>query len=199
MAIEKAKIPSRRDRIQVSPERRDQARAGMGGEQLKTAGATTLGGDAAPVPLEAPAPTEPTPAPVAAPEPVAATPTLAPALDETPAPSPAPEPDAEPMPAPAQAVAAADAPVPTVRTTAPTAGRRRGRKPAAPDAVLMEPERSVKIPESVWNDIRLALVLLPKGEDLPANIKAYLVAAHRTYDAQLRKQGKLPAKQADGK
>ena len=63
----------------------------------------------------------------------------------------------------------------------------------------MESERSVKIPESVWNDIRLALVLLPKSEDSPANIKAYLVAAHRAYDAQLRKQGKLPAKQADGK
>ena len=57
----------------------------------------------------------------------------------------------------------------------------------------MEPERSVKIPESIWEDIRLSLVLLPKAADTPANIKAYLVAAHRAYDAQLRKQGKLPA------
>ncbi len=184
MAIEAPKIPSRRDRLQVSPERRNQARAGMGGEQVKTAGATTLSANAAPAPVEAPA--EPTPAP----ELVAATPAPTPAPDETPAPAPAPQPAAEPTPVAAQAVAAA-------RTAAPAAGRRRGRKPAAPDAVLMEPERSVKIPESVWNDIRLALVLLPKGEDSPANIKAYLVAAHRTYDAQLRKQGKLPAKQAD--
>lgn len=198
MAIEKAKIPSRRDRIQVSPERRDQARAGMGGEQVKTAGATILSADAASAPVKAPvtpAPLEPTPAPIAAPEPAA----TAPALNSTPAPSLPFEPAAEPTPAPAQTMAAADAPVPAARTTTPTAGRRRGRKPAAPDAILMEPERSVKIPESVWNDIRLALVLLPKGEDSPANIKAYLVAAHRAYDTQLRKQGKLPAKQADAK
>lgn len=81
----------------------------------------------------------------------------------------------------------------------PAARPRRGRKPAAPDAVLMETERSVKIPESVWNEIRLSLVLLPKGEDSPVSIKAYLVAAHRHYEAQLRKQGKLPAKPAESK
>ena len=59
----------------------------------------------------------------------------------------------------------------------------------------MEPEHAVKIPESVWEEIRLSLVLFPRGEDLPRNIKAYLVAAHRAYDGQLRKQAKLPAKQ----
>ena len=63
----------------------------------------------------------------------------------------------------------------------------------------METEHAVKIPESVWEEIRLSLVLLPKGEDSPRNIKAYLVAAHRAYDGQLRKQGKLPAKQPEGK
>jgi hypothetical protein len=63
----------------------------------------------------------------------------------------------------------------------------------------MEKERSVKIPESIWDEIRLALVLLPKGDDTPASIKAYLVAAHQAYSGQLRKQGKLPAKQPEGK
>lgn len=187
MAIEKAKIPSRRDRLQVSPERRDQARAGMGGEQVRTAGTTVSSADAAPAPLE------PTPAPVAAPEPTA----TAPALDNTPTPSSPSEPAAEPTPA--QAVAAVDAPVAVARTAAPATGPRRGRKPAPPDAVLMEPERSVKIPESVWEDIKLTLAQLLKSEGSPNNIKAYLVAAHRLYDGQLRKQGKLPAKQAEGK
>lgn len=198
MAIEPAKIPSRRDRIQVSPERRDQARAGMGGEQLKTAGATAVSAGAVPAPVEAlvaPAPSEPTPAP----EPAAMAPAPIPTLDEPPVPSPPFEPAAEPTPAPAQVVAAVDAPVPVARTAAPITGQRRGRKPAPPDAVLMEPERSVKIPESVWEDIKLTLAQLLKSEGSPNNIKAYLVAAHQLYDAQLRKQGKLPAKLPAGK
>ena len=141
MGIEPAKIPSRRDRLVVSPERREEARAGMGGEQTKVAGA------------------------------------VAPAAG-------APAPTPEPMPAP---------PLPTA--AAAGAKRRAGRPAAAPDAVLMEPEHAVKIPESVWEEIRLSLVLFPKGQDLPRNIKAYLVAAHRAYDAQLRKQAKLPTKQ----
>ena len=175
-SIQKPQIP-RRDRITVSPERRAEARAGMGGEQVKTADAPATA-PSAPV-VEAP------PSPPVVEVPVATvTPDVMPAsTTEVEAPPAPPEPAPRPVP-----VA-----VPVAVATAPAAPHRRGRKPAAPDAVLMEPERSVKIPESVWDDIRLALVLLPKGEDLPTSIKSYLVAAHRHYQAQLRKQGKLPA------
>ena len=159
MGIEPAKIPSRRDRLVVSPERREEARAGMGGEQTKVA-----------LPAAPAAAAEPTPAP-------------APDLVTTPT--------AESAAAPVPVVSPAVGPKPA----AAGAKRRAGRPAAAPDAVLMEPEHAVKIPESVWEEIRLSLVLFPKGEDLPRNIKAYLVAAHRAYDAQLRKQAKLPAKQ----
>ncbi|MET4108992.1 hypothetical protein [Hymenobacter sp. UYP22] len=188
MGIEKPKIEPRQ-RIPVSAERRNQARAGMDGELVKSTSATAA--DAAPAavatpavaplaPVDAPVPTEPTPAPVAAPEPVAAS-------------------TSQPAP-PVQAMATVAPTLPAAAPMASPAARpRRGRKPAAPDAVLMETERSVKIPESVWNEIRLALVLLPKGEDSPVSIKAYLVAAHRHYEAQLRKQGKLPAKPAESK
>ena len=165
--IQKPQIPSRRDRLQVSPERRAEARAGMGGEQVN--------------------PTQPLPAPVvealaspAAPAPVA---TVTPAELATP---PAP---AELVPAPTEAAPVAVAPAPTEAA----ASRRRGRKeaPAAQD-LPMEPERSVKIPESMWEDIRVALVQFPKGEELPKNIKSYLVAAHLHYQAYLRKHNKLP-------
>ena len=182
MAIEPAKIPSRRDRLVVSPERREEARAGMGGEQTKVAlPAAPAAADVAPAP--------------AAETPVAPTSAVAPAAVAT-APTPAPIPDlataptTEPAAAPVPVVSPAAGPKPA----AAGAKRRVGRPAAAPDAVLMEPEHAVKIPESVWEEIRLSLVLFPKGEDLPRNIKAYLVAAHRAYDAQLRKQAKLPAK-----
>jgi len=170
MAIEPAKIPSRRDRLVVSPERREEARAGMGGEQTKVAL------PAAPAADVAPAPAVETP--------------VAPAPAVAPAPEPTTAPTAEPAAAPVPVVSPAAGPKPA----AAGAKRRVGRPAAAPDAVLMEPEHAVKIPESVWEEIRLSLVLFPKGEDLPRNIKAYLVAAHRAYDAQLRKQAKLPAK-----
>jgi hypothetical protein len=58
----------------------------------------------------------------------------------------------------------------------------------------MEPEHAVKIPESVWKDIKVSLAALADVTDAPASIKKYLVEAHRLYDAHLRKQGKLPAK-----
>ena len=170
MGIEPAKIPSRRDRLVVSPERREEARAGMGGEQPKVAQPAAAAADVAPAP--------------AAETPVAPTLAVAPAAVAT-------APRAEPAAAPVPVVSPAAGPKPA----AAGAKRRVGRPAAAPDAVLMEPEHAVKIPESVWEEIRLSLVLFPKGEDLPRNIKAYLVAAHRAYDAQLRKQAKLPAKQ----
>lgn len=177
MGIEPAKIPSRRDRLVVSPERREEARAGMGGEQTKVALPAAPAADVAPAP--------------AAETPVA--PTSAVATAPTPAPTPdlVATPTAEPAAAPVPVMSPAAGPKPA----AAGAKRRVGRPAAAPDAVLMEPEHAVKIPESVWEEIRLSLVLFPKGEDLPRNIKAYLVAAHRAYDAQLRKQAKLPAKQ----
>jgi len=191
MGIEKPIIP-RRERIHVSAERRDQARAGMGGEQIKTASEvtpelavpvapdTTVAAAAAPAPL---------PEPPSAPE-LAAAPELTPTA--APAPMVAPEPTTQPLPAPAPL--AVKSPAVVAKPAAATGAKRgRGRPAAAPDAETMEPERSVKIPESIWEDIRLSLVLLPKAADTPANIKAYLVAAHRAYDAQLRKQGKLPA------
>lgn len=170
MGIEPAKIPSRRDRLVVSPERREEARAGMGGEQTKVAQPAAAAADVAPAP--------------AAETPVAPTSAVAPAAVAT-------APTAEPAAAPVPVVSPAAGPKPA----AAGAKRRVGRPVAAPDTVLMEPEHAVKIPESVWEEIRLSLVLFPKGEDLPRNIKAYLVAAHRAYDAQLRKQAKLPAKQ----
>ncbi|SDY92340.1 hypothetical protein [Hymenobacter psychrophilus] len=187
MGIEKPKIEPRQ-RIPVSAERRNQARAGMDGELVKSTSATTA--DAAP------AVTDPAVAPLAPVDaPVAPKPTLAPVA--------APEPSAASTSQPASPVQSVATVAPTLPAAAPIASPvarpRRGRKPAAPDAVLMETERSVKIPESVWNEIRLALVLLPKGEDSPVSIKAYLVAAHRHYEAQLRKQGKLPAKPAESK
>ena len=171
MGIEPAKIPSRRDRLVVSPERREEARAGMGGEQTKVARPTAPAADVAPAP--------------------AAEALVAPLVAVATAPDLATAPTAEPAAAPVPVVAPAAGPKPA----AAGAKRRVGRPAAAPDAVLMEPEHAVKIPESVWEEIRLSLVLFPKGEDLPRNIKAYLVAAHRAYDAQLRKQAKLPAKQ----
>ena len=169
MAIEPAKIPSRRDRLVVSPERREEARAGMGGEQTKVAQPTAPAADV-------------TPAPAAE---TLVAPAVAPTPDLTTAPT------AEPAAGPVPVVSPAAGPKPA----AAGAKRRVGRPAAAPDAMLMEPEHAVKIPESVWEEIRLSLVLFPKGEELPRNIKAYLVAAHRAYDAQLRKQAKLPAKQ----
>lgn len=183
--IQKPQIPARRGPIPVSEQARNQARAGMSGEQVKTAveaPAAPVEVPVAAIPPSTPASAAPeTPAPTPAPE-TAAAPTEALKVSAA---APASEPEAEPVP-----IAMAPRPV---APAAPAAGARRGRKPAPPDAVLMEPEHSVKIPETVWNEIRLALVLLPKGEDSPASIKAYLVAAHRTYKALLRKQGKLPA------
>lgn len=185
MGIEPAKIPSRRDRLVVSPERREQARAGMDGEQTKSTGATAPAADAAPAPLvEKPAVVVAAPAPAPTPEPVSSPALPAAAAEPTPAPAPAPAPTAAAV-KPAKPVAVA------------AAKRGRGRPPL--ETERMGPQRPVKIPEDVWEEIRLSLVLFPKGEDLPRNIKAYLVAAHRAYDAQLRKHGKLPAKQPESK
>jgi len=81
-------------------------------------------------------------------------------------------------------------PAPVPVTSAPATGRR-GRKPRPADAPSLDSEHSIRIAESVWNEIRLNLALLPKGADNPANIKKYIELAHKAYEAQLRKQGKL--------
>lgn len=77
-----------------------------------------------------------------------------------------------------------------------THGRRANarKQPAADTPTGMEPERAVKIPESVWKDIKVSLAFLADVNDAPGSIKKYLVEAHRLYDAHLRKQGKLPVK-----
>lgn len=217
MAIKPPQIPgpATRPRIPVSAEARKEARSGMGGEQTKVAEAPSAA-DALPVPATEPvAPIEvaPTPAneppavsapePAVSPEPVALT---APApVDEhlaatanEPTPGPAaPALDAPPVSAPAAPVAVVDevvAMMPTAPRAAPTnPTNRRGRKPRPADAPSLDSEHSIRIAESVWNEIRLNLALLPKGADNPTNIKKYIELAHKAYEAQLRKQGKLPS------
>lgn len=207
-----------RGRIPISDADRAAARAGMDGEKTKQAS------EAAAVPNQpvAPAATEPA-APAAAPTqpaaPVAAelvAPVVEPAPDVATTPAaeaapnvatapaaapvttePTPEPAAtEPTPEPA-AVATAPAPTkPAPQPTATAAPGRRSRKPTVATEQAAEPAavRSVKIRESVWGDIKLLLALLPKEENTPRNIQAYVEAAHQHYEAHLRKQGKLPPK-----
>ena len=218
MAIKPPQIPgpATRPRIPVSDEARKEARSGMGGEQTKVAEAPSAA-DALPVPATEPvAPIEVAPTPtneppaVLVPEPVASTapvtasagPTAPAPVDEhlaatanEPTPGPAvPALDAPPVSAPAAPVAVVDeavAMMPTAPRAAPT--NRRGRKPRPADAPSLDSEHSIRIAESVWNEIRLNLALLPKGADNPTNIKKYIELAHKAYEAQLRKQGKLPS------
>lgn len=221
-AIKPPKItgPTIRPRIPVSDEDRKAAMAGMGGERTKSGGGTPPANAPsvpAPEPV-APAATAPAPemaalpgeavatltsesAAVTAAEPVAAAAVLtAPTMDAEPlataadesTPAPAVQ-VAEPV-APA-VVVSADKPVAPVAAAAPVAATgRRGRKPRPAEAEPLDTEHSVRIAESTWNEIRLNLVLLPKGAENPANIKKYLELAHKHYEAHLRKQGKLPPK-----
>jgi len=163
----KAKIEGPRKRIPVDENLRAEARAGMGGEQTRLEAESKATTPAAAAPAEAVA------APVAAP-----------------APAPTPEPvAAEPAPSAEQPVAeAAAATVPA----APVERRSRGRKPAAAGPEPTGELKGVRIAESVWSEIRKIIVQLPKGPDMPTNIIGYLHAAHRHYEAHLRKQGKLP-------
>lgn len=165
----KAKIEGPRKRIPVDDAVRAEARAGMGGEQTRLEAEVKANPPAAPALREAVA----APAAVAAPEP---TPALVPAVKAAP----------EPTPAPAIEQPVAVAPAPVER-------RPRGRKPAAADAEPAGELKGVRIAESVWSEIRKIIVQLPKGPDMPTNIIGYIHAAHRHYEAHLRKQGKLPA------
>jgi nucleoid-associated protein YgaU len=164
----KAKIEAPRKRIPVDEALRAEARAGMGGEQ------TRLEAEVKPTVPAAPALTEA----------VAASAAVA-SAEPTPAPVPAPAVQVVPEPTPAPA-APYVAPAPVER-------RPRGRKPAAADAEPAGELKGVRIAESVWSEIRKIIVQLPKGPDMPTNIIGYIHAAHRHYEAHLRKQGKLPA------
>ncbi|SHL91914.1 hypothetical protein [Hymenobacter psychrotolerans] len=168
----KAKIEGPRKRIPVDETLRAEARAGMGGEQtrLEAEGKATTPAAAAPAEAVAapvvPAASEPKPEPVAAVE-------------------PAPE----PAPSTEQPVAEAAT---TSAPAAPVERRPRGRKPTAAGPEPTGELKGVRIAESVWSEIRKIIVQLPKGPDMPTNIIGYLHAAHRHYEAHLRKQGKLP-------
>ncbi|MBC6700111.1 hypothetical protein [Hymenobacter sp. BT190] len=106
-----------------------------------------------------------------------------------PAPAPAPAPVAaasEPAAAPVAAPAAA-----------PVKASSRGRKPATAAALAPEAEvplHTVQIAKSMVQEIKMSLLLAVPGPDTPTTIKNYLEAAHRHYDAYLRKTGKLPTK-----
>ena len=54
------------------------------------------------------------------------------------------------------------------------------------------PLHTVQIARSVVREIKMSLLLAIPGLDTPTTIKNYLEAAHRHYDAHLRKTGKLP-------
>ena len=206
------KAKASRVRIPVSDEERTAARAGMGGE--KSAKAKQAAADTPTSPeLVAPmatesaapdvAPTQPA-APVAAEQvapaieaaPVVATaadavPTPAPTVAAAPAPAPV---TTEPMPAPAVATEPA-APTKSAQPTATAAPARRGRKPmaVAPGSAPVV-LRSLKVPEGSWLEIKVVVAQLSAVEDVPHNIQTYVEAAHKHYEAYLRKQGKLPAK-----
>ena len=68
---------------------------------------------------------------------------------------------------------------------------------ALPDGGVMQrkaevPLHTVQIAKSVVQQIKMSLLLAAPGPDTPTTIKNYLEAAHRHYDAHLRKTGKLP-------
>lgn len=122
-------------------------------------------------------------APPAAIEPIApSAPVAAPAAPVNP-----PIPTA-PAPEPAAAQPAGSA-------AAPVRASSRGRKPAAavmPASEAEVPLHTVQIAKSVVQEIKMSLLLATPGPDTPTTIKNYLEAAHRHYDAYLRKAGKLP-------
>jgi hypothetical protein len=122
------------------------------------------------------------------------------ATEPTPEPAAvASEPDAPTVAtaAPAQPTAVATAPAPTKPAPQPTATAapgRRGRKPAVATGAAPVVLRSLKVPEGSWIEIKLVVAQLTSVEDVPHNIQTYIEAAHKHYEAHLRKQGKLPPK-----
>jgi hypothetical protein len=81
------------------------------------------------------------------------------------------------------------------RVVVPVRASTRGRKPgavAAPAPEAEVPLHTVQIAKSVVQEIKMSLLLATPGPDTPTTIKNYLEAAHRHYDAYLRKTNKLP-------
>ncbi|GAC1373958.1 MAG: hypothetical protein NVSMB30_16380 [Hymenobacter sp.] len=153
------------EKPQITPRRRIEVP-----EEARREARAGMGGEAtrtASQPPVAVEPIVPAPAPVAAPA------------------APAPTPVAKPAPVTAAAAAVA----------APERATTRGRKPAAVATPAPEADVSlhtVQIAKSVVQEIKMSLLLVTPGLDTPTTIKNYLEAAHRHYDAHLRKTGKLP-------
>ncbi|MBC6609103.1 hypothetical protein H8B13_19955 [Hymenobacter sp. BT188] len=156
------------EKPQITPRRRIEVP-----EEARQQARAGMGGEATRTATTPPAAVEPIapPAPVAAP--------AAPAPEATPL-AAAPEPAAAPVATPA---------------AAPVKAPSRGRKPATAAAPAPEAEvplHTVQIAKSVVQEIKMSLLLAAPGPDTPTTIKNYLEAAHRHYDAYLRKAGKLP-------
>jgi hypothetical protein len=84
---------------------------------------------------------------------------------------------------------------PEVVAPAPIRTSTRGRKPAVAAAPVPEadvPLHTVQVAKNVVQEIKMSLLLVTPGPGIPTNIKNYIEAAHRHYDAHLRKIGKLP-------
>jgi hypothetical protein len=186
-SIKPPQITGPRPRIPVSEQDRKAAMAGMGGEKTKT------GADS---------PTA-EPLPVSPPEPAPIVPAVSAEVVTPPAPPTIPAPvDEHPAPVPVESTPAPLALTPAPSAAPATTARRRGRPPRVVEDDSLstsEQERSIRISQRVWKAIKKNLVNLPEGPDMPTNIKKYLELAHLTYEATLRKEGKLPAKQAEDK
>ncbi|WP_170170469.1 hypothetical protein [Hymenobacter perfusus] len=152
------------EKPQITPRRRIEVP-----EEARQQARAGMGGEATRTATAPPAPVEP----IAAPATVAA-----------------PAPASAPVEAPAPVAAAPVAPA-----AAPVRASTRGRKPAAAASSAPEAEvplHTVQIAKSVVQEIKMSLLLATPGPDTPTTIKNYLEAAHRHYDAHLRKTGKLP-------
>ncbi|GAA4389544.1 hypothetical protein [Hymenobacter koreensis] len=152
------------EKPQITPRRRIEVP-----EEARQQARAGMGGEATRTATTAPVPVEPIAAPAAA---------VAPA----------------PVPAPVEAQAPAAA-APIIPAATPVRASTRGRKPAAAAAPASEAEvplHTVQIAKSVVQEIKMSLLLVAPGPDAPTTIKNYLEAAHRHYDAYLRKTGKLP-------
>jgi len=153
------------EKPQITPRRRIEVP-----EEARQQARAGMGGEATRTATAPPAPVEPIAAPAAV---------VAPA-------APAPAPVEAPTPVAAASVAPAAAPV---------RASTRGRKAAAAATPAPEAEvplHTVQIAKSVVQEIKMSLLLATPGPDTPTTIKNYLEAAHRHYDAHLRKTGKLP-------
>lgn len=187
-----------------------QAAATTSPEPVATVATEPTAPDVAPTQLAAPvvattADAEPMPAPTvatapaAAPAQVATAPMVELMTEPTPAPVVATESDAPTVTAAAAAAPTAVATEPAAPTkpaqpTATAAPGRRGRKPSVAPGSVPVVLHSLKVPEPSWLEIKVVVAQLMAVADVPHNIQTYIEAAHKHYEAHLRKQGKLPPK-----